>query len=468
MSHQTISGAATPVHITNDSTQPIPTTATLTGTSDVLVTNSDDVEAIPTTISGVVLTTDSSIAARDSFYRFRVSEPYTEFESKQIYKDPTLANNVENYPLVFDNIETSGSGTSTLFNVNRASTSLSVSNITAGTRVRQSFRRMDYQPGKSQQILLTFVMGTTGSGNTKLIGYYDANNGILFKDSGGTLSFVVRSNATGSPVDNSVTQANWNLDKLDGTGSSGLTLDITKTQLMILDFSWLGVGDVRCGFEIGGVPIYCHKFLHSNVLDVVFMSTPNLPIRAEITNDGTGAVDSIEMICSTVISESTQKVPGMIRSNNLGTLGTSEIQASTIDSAYAICGIRLKSAYIGTTIDELSLTMMETTGGSNSYLWRLHLNPTLTSGLTYPANGELNSAVEFGKGLPAGDVLTNLGIILDSGYVAGSVKGLRTELTSALKLGSTIAGVRDQLVLSGTPLTANLDFLGGLTWVESL
>lgn len=59
----------------------------------------------------------------DAFKRLKISQPYTIFDSKQIFDDSDLANTVENFPLFFDNKEVSGSGTSTLFNVNQASLS---------------------------------------------------------------------------------------------------------------------------------------------------------------------------------------------------------------------------------------------------------------------------------------------------------------------------------------------------------
>jgi len=48
------------------------------------------------------------------------------------------------------------------------------------------------------------------------------------------------------------------------------------------------------------------------------MSTPNLPLRYEIENDGTGISSSFEQICSTVISEGGAQNTGLIRGLNRG------------------------------------------------------------------------------------------------------------------------------------------------------
>ena len=96
----------------------------------------------------------------DAFARLRVSNPQTIFDSKQI---------ADNQPLFWDDAEVSGAGTATLYNTNQASTTISVTANTAGKRVRQTRRWLNYQSGKSQLIIMTAVM----SGNaTKRIGQF--------------------------------------------------------------------------------------------------------------------------------------------------------------------------------------------------------------------------------------------------------------------------------------------------------
>lgn len=401
----------------------------------------------------------------DPFARLRTTQPTTLFDSKAIWDDPDFANNVENFPLFWDNQEISGSGTGTMFNADRASTTLSVSNGVAGTRVRQSKQRMNYQAAKGQLVILSGIAGSTLSGNTKRLGYFDDGNGLFYQDEGGIWSVVRRTSSSGSPVDTVVTQPNWNLDKMDGTGASGVTIDQTKCQILFLDFEWLGVGRVRFGFFIGGVPIYVHEILNTNNLDVVYMSTPNLPIRMEISNDGTGGTDSVEQICSTVVAEGGVQPLGIFRSGNMGALGASEIQASVIDTSYAVCGLRLKSTHLSANIQEINISIAETAGGMDTFLWSLHFNPTLTTGLTYADQSQ--SAVQFGVGLPAGDIITNAGHLISSGYVSGRLELASIPMGNALRLGSLIDGTPDEYVVGVTPVTAGQDILGSLSWRES-
>jgi len=398
----------------------------------------------------------------DAFGRWRTSEPFTVFDSKNVFDDDGLASNVENNPLFFDNEETSGSGTSTSLRINEASQRLSVSATTAGTRVRQSLQRFNYQPGKSQEILTTFNLISLDSGITKCVGYFDENNGIFLKADGPDLNIVRRTNTSGSPVDNSVSQSSWNIDPMDGTGPSGITLDFTKTQIFFIDFEWLGVGRVRVGFVVDGVIYYVHNFLNANNLSIVYMSTPNLPIRWEISNDGTGSASDLDTICCAVISEGGLNPNGRVRFSG----STAACNANVAGTTYAVMGIRLKSEYIGETVEFVDYNLIELTG-SSELAWSLKLNPTVAGAFTYA--DETHAAVQTAFGDTANTVTGGFNIA--GGFFASAFRSSGESsavLQNALKLGSKIDGTVDEIVLCVTPLpgTSNTDVFGGITWRE--
>jgi len=135
------------------------------------------------------------------------------------------------------------------------------------------------------------------------VGYFDAQNGIFLEQTSAGLYFVTRSYATGQAVDTRVAQADWNGDRLDGTGASGIALDPTKAQIIAFDMEWLGVGGIACGFVIDNEFRLAHLFKHANILATVYMTTANLPLRYEIANTGTaGAAATLLQICNDVIS----------------------------------------------------------------------------------------------------------------------------------------------------------------------
>jgi hypothetical protein len=82
-----------------------------------------------------------------------------------------------------------------------------------------------------------------------------------------------------------IPQSQWNLDKMDGTGPSGYTLDLTKMQMFYIDYSWYGAGYVRWGFRAAdGTVTYCHKLQNNNVNTEAYMRSGNLPARYETTS----------------------------------------------------------------------------------------------------------------------------------------------------------------------------------------
>ena len=78
-------------------------------------------------------------------------------------------------------------------------------------------------------------------------------------------------------------QEEWNLDRCDGTGKSGYTLDVTKMQMFYMDYSWYGAGFIRWGFRAtDGNVIYVHKVPNNNFNTEAYMRSGNLPARYEV------------------------------------------------------------------------------------------------------------------------------------------------------------------------------------------
>lgn len=373
--------------------------------------------------------------ALDAFGRQRVSQPYTLFDSQNRY----AADNQ------FDT-STSGTG-STTFNTNQASVSLSVTGAGFGSVVRQTYRSFPYQPGKGLLLLATFQMGNaTAGGVTKRVGYFNDQNGVFFQRDGGVNSFVTRSNTTGTPSDaRAVTQANWNGDKLDGTGASGLTLDLSHPQILWMDFEWLGVGSVRCGFIINGEYIVCHTFNTANTYGTtVYMTTAILPVRYEIVS--ASAVDAtLTQICSSVISE------GGYEAMSIDHVARRTTVFTTIDTAatfYPIVSIRLASGRTGAVVLPNRVQFLPTT--NQNYEVALLKNPTLT-GATWAATVSSDSNVQYDV---AATAISSVGTIVQTDYVTSTGSGGVAQTSSTtgynwdLQLGATIAGVSDIYTLA--------------------
>lgn len=230
----------------------------------------------------------------DASGRLRISSPTSLFDFSGEYNDGSTFR--------WSNYTVTGATITHLPNI--SGVRLSTTTTTGSIAIRQSRAYIRYQPGRSQMIQLTFVMGDIKAGVIQRIGYFDPDNGIFLEQNGTERRFVRRTKTSGSVVDNAVAQSAWNLDKLDGTGPSGVTLDMTKNQLMVIDLQWLGSGRVRVGFNIGGRIIYAHEFLNANVLTVPYMTTASLPVRYELIVFGSPATPTdMDVICCSVFNE---------------------------------------------------------------------------------------------------------------------------------------------------------------------
>ena len=397
---------------------------------------------------------DSSIL--DSFNRIRISQPLTIFDSKQIF---------DNQPLLWDESLETGAGITSAHSTDTASTVFTSTLNTAGKFTRQTFMRFNYQPGKSQLVMMTGVLGAGTAGITQEIGLHDDDNGLFFRCDQGTLKVVRKTSVTGSAVDNAVAQSSWNLDKLDGTGESGIDLDFTKTQIFIIDFEWLGVGRVRMGLVHNGEIVYSHEFLNSNVLADVYMSTPNLPLRYSIENDGTGSAISLKQICSTVISEGGSEDLGVLR--HISTQGT-HVDCNVENTLYAIIGIKLKSTHLAASV-KLKKVAIQIQTASETGEWELLLNPTVAD--TFAYSDVTNSAIQKATGATANTVTggTNIDGGFAQSFSGGGGSGDATEeVDNAILLGSKIDGTPDEIVLCWRPTggTSSHDIEGSIHYRE--
>lgn len=394
------------------------------GSSTYVVLDNEHLNAIETS-------TESSIPDFDMFRRLRVSNPQTVFDSKQL-KD--------NQPLFWDDAATSGSGTSSTYNTNQASTTIAVSNLTAGTRVRQTFRRFNYQPGKSQFIMMTGVLGAAATGITARIGQFDGNNGLFFEQISTGIGLVRRTNVTSTPTDNRVAQASWNGDKLDGTGASGMTVDWSKTQIFWIAYEWLGVGSAAFGVVHNGQFITCHTMHHNNSLTTVYMSTPNLPLRYEIANGGTGGAASLTHICCTIMSEGGVEEVGMQRGL---TRGSTVMQTSNDANIYGLIALRIQSSYFSAHIHVSNISIVCTS--TSAYNWYLILNPTPSASPAFTA--VTNSSIEANTTMTAttltGGTVIQCGTSLQTNDGGTNVIGPQD-----IALGSNIAGTADVMYLA--------------------
>jgi hypothetical protein len=392
-----------------------------------------------------------NIAAQDSpsidaFGRWRTSDPFTIFDSKLVS---------DKAELFYDEI-TNGTATSSHSTTDSAVTmGVSANNDYA---IRQTFMRFNYQPGKSQLVFLTGILGDPVANTVSRIGYfnsntttsYDSNKDGLYFEADGTDVSVNQAKSDGTI--SKITQANWNVDPMDGTGPSGVTADWDSTNIFMFDFEWLGVGRVRCYLVIDGIPCLVHTFNNANSGQTgCYMTSPNHSVRYEIRS--TGGTKTMKHICASIQSEGGRDPSGVTR--GISVRNTTQNIGTTPE---AMIGFRLKSTHLCSIADVVSTALIPT--GNEDTQWELQLNPTYADTPTWNSAGT-SSPIEYAVGSGANTVSVE-GETLAVGYAADDVNNVQEGTNTVIHPGVAIDGTRDEIWLVVRNVGGTGTYAGGL------
>jgi len=351
--------------------------------------------------------------ALDAFGRLSVAEPTTLFDAQFTY---------DLQPLLYEQYRTGTAGECPITHdsTNRRA-KISFAACPTGKEVSmQSYEHFRYQPGKAQQVFITFTMGAAVTNVTKYARYGDVNNYYAFIQTGGLLYFSVYTAGTSGAQ--TIAQSAWNIDRLNGTGvtnPSNLTLDITKSQILVIDFQALYVGRIRFGFDIGGVLVWCHEILNANVNVYPYIQTANLPIAVGMISAGTVTADIYFQCCSVISNGGIDETVGY----EFSTPDTSVSAGNGTDTH--LISLRPKTTFNSITnrskFASLEIDLLVT--GNNPVHWKLCLGQAFSVAPTYADINSTYSAFEYGTG---GTLSGTPTIVIDSGYIAASASSKGT------------------------------------------
>lgn len=395
----------------------------------------------------------------DSFGRLRVSQPYGVFEGKFLF-DKKYAD--------FEDV-LYGSGAAS-YNTNDSSVDLTVGTALGDYAIRQTYRYFNYIPGKGHLVLCTGNFKGAESNRVKRIGYYDNYSGVFFEVTSSGLFAVVRSKTTGLVVDDRVAQADFNIDKLDGSGPSGVTIDLNKSQIMVISFQWLGVGTVTVGFDFNGELYPAHQFHHANFIDATYMQNPTLPVRYELANTGTASgTGSLKQICTSVTSEGGYQVPGQ----QFSACHNTTSRAITDVSLVPVFAIRLKTSLAGkeNRASARLLNFSSFAQSANILIQLVHCTGVTASTATW-TSVNANSAVEYSTDISA--ITATHSAVVDTVYAPSGQANFGTQSTtnfdtinSHLILAQNYASTSSQyLVIYAKSLSGNASISSAVTWLE--
>lgn len=395
----------------------------------------------------------------DAFGKLRVSMPQTLLEIRFAALGGATTQILENDQQVA--YKASGAGY-TYTATGDGVLQLSATAAGIGYVVSQSRKYVTYQAGKSLLIMMSGVFKPSNPKFTSRIGYFDSFyggvtpvplNGVYLSFDAGVASLNISNNG----VVQSIPQSQWNVDKMDGTGVSGLNLMFSFTQLFVMDVEWLGVGRVRFGFYAFGRIQYCHQVPHLNELTAPYAQSINLPLTYMLlSTDATVGSTNIRQICATVLSEGGYNPTGRVFSANTGTVTQIEV-SPTETPLLAIRGGA--PGYKHQTILPVNFTIIDT-DSNNTLLYRLWLYLAGVASVTLPTvTTWVNASPPFSLVQYAtGTNITSLGsnpILINSGYLLGKGSNIYNDLSSAfsttlINVSSDVVNTADVLVLTAT------------------
>ena len=422
---------------------------------------------VSNTYSNPLLIEYNDTGILDGMGRMRTTTPVTIFEFKHLYDKTSLfwaQTAVGNSFVGF-----TGSGDS----------SLTLSAASNGAyAIKQTTQIFKYKPAKSQLCIFTGILNPV-SNAIKRTGLFTSSQSAPFNPSCGLYfetqtdspsSIAVVQNNSGNLVPTvSALRHNWNIDKLDGTGISGKSLNLSSANIFVIDFVWLGVGRTRYGFMIDGHLYYCHEILNAGNVAGAFMLTPNLPFRTELRQTGNGTSNS-KLICGSIMTEDGSSFEGYTSTVSTPSAGLS----ISPNDRRAILGLRTKTNRINTVnqLLTISVAVIPDTAGNNPNgglcKYEVLLNPyTTTRGVT--GGNWTDSSSDGNCQYWSGNNAAQNGITLISGYTStGSIVDLTGyHVNNAMKLGCSFDGTRDELYLVLTPLQTNLGVHATLTFIET-
>lgn len=403
-----------------------------------------------------ILRTKDSQADYTSKNRIKVSDYQTTFFNTFQYNKETD---------VWD--EFTALGGAAVHNINTNNVDMTVDGTVGSTVIRQTRNVMRYIPGRTSTLTYAIRFELPVAGIRRRIGLFDESNGFYFEDAGVTnaqglpeYNVVVRSRTTGVVLETRVPRSDWNGDRLDGTGDSGIVINSEAQHMINFDYEWYGAGQIIIGLTIAGHTHVLHTFNHANLIDLPWCSTPFLPIRLELENlTGVAGTHALYQGSNSVISEGVPDKLGIAQNIS------SSITGRTLGAAnvfFPILSIRMKPDALKSII--LPRFFQVATVDNTSIFYKLVRSATLV-GANFVDMPDPNSFAQF-------DVSSTSytgGVDIDSGFVVagGGGSGVRLDQDTQYQIGRNNMGtVSDTLTLAVATNSNNKSALSTLTWIE--
>ncbi len=364
--------------------------------------------------------------------------------------------------------ESAVNGASATFDSSSSQIRMAVTNQIGSKVIRQTRNVQRYTPGRQQTIAFAVRLQTPVTGIRRRFGMFDGNDGFFFEDCGTVdattglpqYACVVINSDGATPTVERIYRDQWNGDKLDGTGPSGIVANPQAQQLVMMDYEWYGAGHIVFMFVINGLPRVIHTVQNGNRLQSPWAKTPFLPIRLEIENlTGAAGTHYLWQGSNSLLSEGSVEKLGIAVSLLTPLAGINMPLSNTF---YPIVSIRLKSTALTGIL--LPTFFQASTVDNTDIYFKLIRNATVNG--TWVDHPDTNSFAQYNY--TSTGAITD-GVELTSGIItAGSSgSGIRVDADTVYQVGrGSLGTVSDTLTLAIAAKNANKNAVASMTWIE--
>jgi hypothetical protein len=286
-------------------------------------------------------------------------------------------------------------------------------------------------------------------------GYFDNSasaNGFYFMYTASGMNIVTCRNGTETVTP----QASWNVDKMDGTGPSGVTLDMTRGNIFQQVFSWYGFGAVA-------FRIVATDAVGNQIVQVVHRWAPNgqtsvananLNINVTLQNGATATSANVYIAGRqfSTLGNPSQKTNDRLTS--IYNVGTGAAASVGTGAFVPILSFMRKTGYLGVPIVVSSLDILT----SNDIIYQLRVNPTTLTGTSWVSVVDTMSSETALMQDTAATAIAG-GIVIYTGLVAGGSKASGSgsnnfEITYVIEESQTVTLCTKSLTAGRTSVNA--------------
>ncbi|WP_125154785.1 hypothetical protein [Clostridium rectalis] len=347
--------------------------------------NGNQPVAIKTDSNGNLLTTLSEADGTNNPY----SIPLTAFNDLRSINLTPMAGWTFNYNINSDYIvtTTANGGTATQGDSMAILNTNTSNNGSSKIATRKVLR---YSPGLGALARFTAVFTAGALNSQQIIGLGDDTDGLYFGYNGTTFSILRIQNGTL----NWISKDDWNVDKMDGSGPSQMTLDPTKGNVYSIQYQWLGFGVINFYITstLTGQPMLVHRIQYPNTATVPSVYNPSFPLTAKVLNSGNTSNIVLKTPSAMAFCEGDGYSQAIITrnsiSNSISSLVPSNLNALTLLNTSTFVGkvnrTRIRLDFVSTSIQGLA-----------AVTFKLIRNATFGTGLSYNSINSNTSVIQY-------------------------------------------------------------------------